>query len=120
MSLLKPEVSITVGLAVGALVYGVYSNALPTVADIRVGQAADPDVAAAEQLAAWTSAAVVAGVSLIAKDPTVFIIGGSMVIALSWWHRHANHVNPLTGLASMAGMDDGGHEADAQPMAEAA
>jgi hypothetical protein len=100
---LKPEVSLTVGLAVGALVYGVYSNALPTVADIRVSNESDPDIAAAEQLAAWTSAAVVAGVSLIAKDPTVFVIGGSMVIALSWWHRHANEVNPLSGFASKLG-----------------
>jgi hypothetical protein len=101
--MLKPEASITVGLATAALVYGIYSNALPNITDIRTANQGDPDVAGAEKGAAWTAAAAVAGVSLIAKDPTVFIIGGSMVVALSWFHRHANEVNPLTGLASMAG-----------------
>lgn len=96
---LKPEVSLPVGLAVGALVWGIYSNGLPPVVDIRSSPQNHPDVASTEKAAAWTSAAVVAGVSLIAKDPTVFIIGGSMVIALSWWHRHANTVNPEWSMA---------------------
>lgn len=111
---MKPEVSLTVGLATVALVYGIYSNALPTVADIRVGQAADPDIASAEQLAAWTAAAAVGAVSLIAKDPTVFVLGGSMVVALSWWHRHANHVNPLNGLARRAGGEAAAYMPDEQ------
>lgn len=96
---LKPEISLPVGLACAAVVYGVYSNGLPPVVDIRTAQQNHPDVDAAERTAAWTSAAVVAGISLIARDPTVFIIGGSMVIAMSWWHRHANNVNPEWSLA---------------------
>lgn len=115
--MLKPEASLTVGLATAALVYGIYSNALPTVADIRVGQPDDPDVAAAEQLAAWTAAAAVAGVSLIAQDPTVFIIGGTMVIALSWWHKHANAVNPLVGKAAWSGGESMSYAPDEMPAA---
>ena len=100
---LKAETSLTVGLATAAVVYSVYSNALPTVADIRVGEPGDEHIARAEKLAAWTAAGVVAGVALIAKDPTVFVMGGSMVVALSWWHQHANMVNPLTGMAARSG-----------------
>lgn len=97
--MLKPDTSLTVGLATAAVVYGVYMNALPPVVDLRATPANDPQVYGTEKAAAWTAAAVVAGVSLIAKDMTVFIIGGSMVVALSWWNRHANMVNPDFGMA---------------------
>lgn len=103
---LKPEISLPVGLAVGALVYGIYQNGLPPVVDIRTAPQNHPDVEAAERAAAWTSAAAVAGISLIAKDPTVFIIGGSMVIIMSWWHRHANNVNPEWSMAVPKASDE--------------
>lgn len=96
---LKPEVSIPVALAVGTLVYGIYQNALPPIVDIRTAAPNHPDVASSEKGAAWTSAAIVAGVALVAKDMTVFIVGGGMIIALSWWHNHANMVNPEFGVA---------------------
>ena len=98
---LKPEVSIPVGLATAALVYSVYANATPSITEIRAAKPNDADVAASRKLAAWTSAGIVGGVSLIAKDPTIFIIGGTMVVVLDWWHRHANLVNPLVGKASV-------------------
>jgi len=93
---LRPEMSLTVGLATATLVYGVYSSALPPIADVRVADPNNEDIESAERLAAWTSAAAVAGISLITKDPTVFIMGGLMVVVLSWWHRHADQVSPLT------------------------
>lgn len=114
---LKAETSLTVGLATAAVVYSVYSNALPTVADIRVGDANDDHIARAEQLAAWTAAGVVAGVALIAKDPTVFVMGGTMVVALAWWHRHANAVDPISGLAARFGGEPDQYKPD---MADAA
>ncbi len=97
---MKAETSVIAGLSVAALVYAIYSNATPSVADIRVAKPHDPDIEASRKLAAWTSAGVVAGVSLIAKDGTIFVMGGAMVIALDWWHRHANEVTPLTGRAT--------------------
>lgn len=105
---LKPEVSIGMGVAVAALVYGVYSNITPGMADIRAAQPGNGDVEGTRKQAAWMSAAVVSGVSLIAKDPTVFVIGGSMVIMLDWFTRHANEVDPRTGRAAvMPETDDG-------------
>src|SRR6185369_13477202 len=76
---LKREVSLGVGLATAALVWGIYNSALPSIADVRVSQPDDPDAAAVERAATWTAAAAVAGVSLISRDPTVFVLGGSMV-----------------------------------------
>lgn len=96
---LKPEISLGVGLATATVVYGIYMNALPPVVDLRTTPANNSDVAATEKAASWTAAAVVAGISLIAKDATVFIIGGGMIVALSWWNKHANMVNPEFGLA---------------------
>ena len=96
---LKPETSLIVGLGTATLVYGIYQAALPPIADVRVAESDNRDIQASERLASWTSAAVVAGVSLITKDPTIFILGGSMVIVLAWWHRHADQVSPLTGKA---------------------
>jgi hypothetical protein len=100
---LKPNESIMAGLAITALVYGVYSNATPTITEIRAAKPGDTDVEASRKMAAWTAGAVVAGVSLIAKDSTIFIIGGSAVIVVDWWHRHANAVDPRTGRAVAAG-----------------
>jgi hypothetical protein len=96
---LKPEISLPVALATGALVYGIYLNALPPIVDIRTATPNHPDVASSEKGAAWTAAAAVAAISLISKDMTVFIVGGGMVIAMSWWHNHANMVDPAFGVA---------------------
>lgn len=101
----KPEVSLGVGLATVVMVYAIFSNATPTIADIRVAEPSDPDLDSAERLATVTAAGMVAGVSLLAKDPTVFILGGATVVIMAWWHRHANEVNPLTGRAANVVMD---------------
>lgn len=100
----KPEISIGVGLATMTMVYGVYQHALPPIADIRVAQQKDHDIEAAEKSASWIAAAIVAGVSLITRDATVFVMGGGMLIAMSWWHKHADQVDPISGIASMVGM----------------
>lgn len=105
---LKAEASIMGGLATAALVYAIYSNATPSITEIRAAKPGDTDVEASRKLAAWTSAGVVGGVSLIAKDPTIFIIGGTMVIVLDWWHRHANSVNPMSGRAATTMPANGG------------
>lgn len=94
---LSREISFGTGLATAALVWGIYNSALPSIADARVTPAHDKDLAGTERAASWMAAAAVAGVSLIARDATVFVLGGSMVVALAWWHRHANHYDMATG-----------------------
>jgi hypothetical protein len=94
-----------VGLATAAVVYGVYTTALPSVADIRTTPQNNADVESTEKTAAWMSAAVVGGISLIAKDATVFILGGAMILGLSWWYKHADTVNPEFHVAFPRGDD---------------
>jgi 4-amino-4-deoxy-L-arabinose transferase-like glycosyltransferase len=95
--MLKPETSLLGGVAMATFVFGTYQLALPNITDERVAPAHDGDLASSERAASWITAGVVSGVSLIAKDPTIFVIGGSMVIIMAWWHRHANAVAPEFG-----------------------
>jgi hypothetical protein len=97
---MKAEVSLGLALATGVLVWSIYDHAVPDLVDHRVGDVGDQNAAAAEKTARWVAAGAVAGISLMAKDPTVFVVGGAMVIGLSVLHRHANLVNPMTGRAT--------------------
>lgn len=99
MSLLKPDQSIIGALAVMTATVAIYSNGLPSIADVRTAAPGNKDIDASERSAAWMAAGVVAGTSILTKDPTIFIIGGATVIALSWWYRHGNMVNPESGMA---------------------
>lgn len=92
-----PEGSLTLGVAVAALVYGVYTFSSPPTAVIQATKPGDINIEAARKKAAWTSAAVVGAVSLLTKDKTIFVLGGTMLIALDWHMRHANAVSPETG-----------------------
>lgn len=103
---LKPEGSLALGLAVVVVVYATYEHMLPTVVEHRVGAQGDADAAAAERMATLTSAGVVSAVALLAKDPTVFILGGAAVTTLAWLHKHANAVSPLTKFATPAAAID--------------
>lgn len=93
----KPEVSLGMALGTGALVYGTYQHFVPNQADVRVGKPGDETLEKARKQAAWFSAAIVGGISLIAKDPAIFIVGGLMVVALDWATRSNNWTNPLSG-----------------------
>lgn len=93
----KPEVSIGLGLAVGTLVYAIYNRGVPTNADMRVGKPGDETIESVRKQNAWLAAGIVSGISLIAKDATIFIIGGTMVVALDWLTRTNNWTNPLSG-----------------------
>lgn len=101
MSLLNPPASIGIGLATAALANSIFSNGLPPIADIRVADAQNRDIRASNKAAFYQSAGVVGVVSLLAKDPTIFVIGGAVTLALYAWHTHANLVSPETGRASL-------------------
>jgi hypothetical protein len=104
---LKPEVSIMTGLTVAALVWTIYNRALPADVDMRVAAPNDDDIEASRRKAGYTAAAAVSAVSLIAKDATVFILGGATLVAVDWWARHANAVNPELGKAFIPGFNAG-------------
>jgi hypothetical protein len=95
----KPEVSIPAGLVTAALVYAIFQQATPSYVDLRVNEPNDTAAASAERMATWTAIAAVSGISLLAKDPVIFMIGGIATLALAWSQRHGNAVDPTTGTA---------------------
>jgi hypothetical protein len=104
---MKPEVSIPVALATGAVVVGVYQAMSPSNADTRTvepGSTGAEMLAGSERTALFVAVGVCGGISLIAKDPIPFVVGGLLAVALSWSHRYATNVNPGTNrLGTAAG-----------------
>jgi hypothetical protein len=96
----KPEVSLGLALATGTIVWTIYNRGLPSHADIAASPSAtagDETIDRIRKQNAWMAASVVSGISLLAKDATVFIIGGAMVVALDWMVRINDWTNPLHG-----------------------
>lgn len=93
----RPEVSLPLAAATGTLVYAIYNRGLPTAADMRVGNAGDETIETIRKQNAWMAAAVVSGISLLAKDATVFVVGGAMLVGFDWFTRANNWTNPLSG-----------------------
>lgn len=113
---LKPEFSIMGGLAVAGVVYAVHTNATPPQADIRALPAGTQDIDKSERTATWISVGVVAGISLLAKDPSIFMIGSAVAIGMAVWTRHSNNIESIGGKylspgdAMSAGTDSAGPE----------
>jgi hypothetical protein len=94
------EASVGIGLATGGIAFTVFNMSLPPLTDIRAAEPENGDVFRSERTATWIAAGIVTGVALMTQDATVFVIGGSVVVALAWLYRHANQVNPVSGTAS--------------------
>jgi hypothetical protein len=96
-SVLKPEGSLTLGVATAAMVAGVYTVSLPNTAEMHATEANDRNIDAGRKKAGWTSVAIVSAIALMTRDKTIFTLGGIMVIAFDWHARHANATAPDTG-----------------------
>lgn len=95
---LSPPASIGTGLAVAGVVLALHSNSTPSMADMQGLPAGNVDVDVTERKATWMGIGVVSGISLLAKDPTVFVIGSAMVIGLAFATRHAVWTDSASGL----------------------
>lgn len=108
-SVLKPESSITVGLAEAAAVYVIYQSALPNHADIRSADPHNSDIEAARKRAAWKAASILGLVFLLTQDVNSFLIGGAALGGIDLMTKHANAVHPATGkMAGAAAPGDAG------------
>lgn len=94
----KPEVSLGLGLATATVVISVYSHGMPKAVDIRSHEPQDADLETVRKQNAWLAAGVVAGISLLARDTTIFVMGGITLVALDWLTRVNNAHNPVTQL----------------------
>ena len=89
--------AILTGLAVAAVVAGIHAFAVPNNASVRASNPANKSITHAGVGADGVAIAVVVGVSLLAHDSTVFVIGGVVVIALSAMTQIANATDPQSG-----------------------
>jgi hypothetical protein len=96
------EASLGVGLGTAAIVWAIYSGHLPGVAETRVNPPGDDILAGTERTASWIAAGFVGGIAWIAKDPTVLVIGGVTLLALSWAHKHANQHDPMSSATAVS------------------
>lgn len=97
MAGLKPSEEVQTSALAAAVVYGIYQLNAPNLSDVKAAPAANSTVHASVKTAAWTSAVIVSGLALLAKSPTIFIVGSAMIIAESWKYYHANATDPATG-----------------------
>lgn len=91
------EMSVMGSLATLAAVFAIHQNFTPPIADIQGMPAGVADVDVAEKRATWTSIGVVSLVSLLAKDPTIFVVGSAGTFGLSMMTKHANWTEPTIG-----------------------
>jgi len=96
-SILKPEGSIVAGIATAALVVGVYQLNVGSTAVAAATDAHDPALQSARKKASLEAGILVSAVSLLAKDVTIFILGGLTMVAYDWHLRHAIASAPQTG-----------------------
>jgi hypothetical protein len=90
-TLLKPTDEIVVAATSVAVVLAIFNNDTPNVADIRADKPNNINTHAATKMAALTATAVIGSISLLGKSPTVFTIGGAMIIFEVWKRHIANY-----------------------------
>lgn len=101
MSILKPEMSFTASLSVMALDYGIYTMNLPPTADVKASAPHNLVIDSSRKASTWAAIGACGALSLLAKDPNIFIFGAGFAIVLDIYYRHANAVHPATGQVTM-------------------
>ena len=95
-SVLKPENSMIAGLAVVGLVvanYNLHNGPVSSVA-LSPAEAGSGSLTTTNKKSGWTSIVMVAGISLLAKDANIFILGMAAVIAMHSSYLHSIAVSP--------------------------
>lgn len=88
---LKAADELIVGATAITLVFAIFSNGLPNFADIRADEPSNVNTHKSTKMSAITATAAVGSLSLIAKSPTVFIIGAATILFETWKYHYANH-----------------------------
>lgn len=94
---LKPEASVLAGLATLGLVIGIHQTAKPSQADLQALPAGTPDMDRANKTATWLSIIAVSGLSLLAKDTGIFLIGSAGVVGMKFWSDHSINTESVMG-----------------------
>jgi hypothetical protein len=105
MAGLKPSEELVAATFGVASVIAVFSTATPNSADVRgdsVNGSNNPTVHSSIRAASITSAAIVSGVALLAKSPTVFIAGAAAIVIMAVEKMHANTTSSVSGKPTTA------------------
>jgi NADH:ubiquinone oxidoreductase subunit H len=97
-SRLKPEGSITSGIATMGIVYATYQLDVGSVSQAAASDANHPILESSRKKAGYTSFVVVAAISLITRDANVAILGFASIVAMEAHYRHAIMADPTTGI----------------------
>lgn len=89
-NVLKPSDELIVGSTSVAIVYAIFAQGVPPYADVRADMKNSTNTYKSVKMAAITSIAAVGALALLAKSPTVFTVGGAMIIFETWKYHHAN------------------------------
>lgn len=98
--MLKPNEQIIVAAAVATGVYSIFQLNAPSLADVKAstpGGQTSVNTHKSVKTAVWTSALLVSGLAVLAKDPAIFIVGGLITSVEGWKYYHANSTDAATG-----------------------
>jgi hypothetical protein len=97
MAGLKPSEGIVAASFAVAAVVGIFSMHAPNLADVRGDAANNDNTRRSVRSAVLTSIAVISGISLLAKSPEVYILGGLTIAVEGFQFAHANTLSKDTG-----------------------
>lgn len=101
--ILKPEDSIVAGIATIGVVYALYSTHVGTASEVGMTPANTPQIDGNIKSAGGIAIAAVAGISLLARDPNIFILGMAAVVVLHAHYRTQAATNPESGMLENPG-----------------
>lgn len=114
MAGLKPSEEVQVAALSAAIVYGIWQLNAPALADVKASSPGGPasvNTHKSVKTAAWTAAVVGAGIAILARSPTVFIVTAALDIIESWKYYHANVSDAATGAVVAPGANATGQAA---------
>lgn len=91
MAGLKPSEEIMTSAFTAVAVYSIFQVNTPKLADVKASKPGNVNVYRNTKIATWTAAAVVSGLAILAKSPTVFVVGGLVTAAEAWKLHYANN-----------------------------
>lgn len=84
VAIMKTSDEVIVSATGVAIVLAIYAQNTPNNADIRADKTGNVNTYKSTKMAAITSIAVIGTLALISKSPTVFTVGGAMVLFETW------------------------------------
>jgi hypothetical protein len=88
---LKPESEIVIAATAISIVLAIFDRQTPNVSDVRADKPGNPNTHASVKMAAITSVAAIGSLALLARSPSVFILGGGAILFETWKMHYANH-----------------------------